>query len=56
MPIAAHLLAIDAEMVTRGVRMCSCGMSTDDGDWLAGHLFEQPSHEERNLGRYLAGR
>ena len=44
MPINAHLLAIDAEMVSRGVRMCSCGMATDDNGLMDGHLFEMPAH------------
>jgi hypothetical protein len=56
MPIAAQLLAIDAELVTRGVRMCGCGMATDDAAMMDGHLFEMPAHQERDLGRYLAGR
>ena len=54
-PISAHLLAIDAEMACRGVRMCSCGMATDDDAMMDGHLFEQPEHQERDLSRYLAG-
>ena len=56
LPISAQLLAVDAELVTRGVRVCSCGMATDDAEMLEGHLFEQPGHEERDLGRYFAGR
>jgi hypothetical protein len=55
-PINAQLLAIDAELVTRGVRMCSCALTTDDDGLMEGHLFEYPAHEERNLGRYMAGR
>jgi hypothetical protein len=55
-PLDAHLMAIDAEMTSRGVRMCSCGMATDDAGLMDGHLFGQPGHEERNLGRYLGGR
>jgi len=50
------MAAIDSELAGRGVRMCSCGLATDDDGQMDGHLFEQPSHEERDLGRYLAGR
>ena len=28
------------------VYLCSCGFATDDPDWLDGHLFELPGHEE----------
>ena len=56
MPINAHLLAIDAEMVSRGVRMCGCGLATDDDAMMDGHLFEMPAHQERDLGRFFAGR
>jgi hypothetical protein len=56
LPIHAQLLAIDAEMVSRGVRMCGCGLATDDDAMMDGHLFEEPAHEERDLGRFFAGR
>jgi hypothetical protein len=56
MPINAHLLAIDAEMVSRGVRMCGCGLATDDDGLMDGHLFEESAHHERDLGRFFAGR
>jgi hypothetical protein len=36
--------------------MCGCGLATDDAAMMDGHLFEYPGHEERDLGRYLAGR
>jgi hypothetical protein len=52
MPISAHLLAIDAEMVSRGVRMCGCGLATDDAAMMDGHLFDYPAHSERTLERY----
>jgi hypothetical protein len=56
LPINAHLLAIDAELVSRGVRMCGCGLAADDDGLMDGHLFEFPAHEERDLGRFFAGR
>src|ERR1017187_626318 len=46
LPINAQLLAIDAELVSRGVRMCGCGMAADDDGLMDGHLFEFPAHEE----------
>jgi hypothetical protein len=49
MPINAHLLATDAEMISRGVRMCGCGLATDDAAMMDGHLFEEPEHQERDL-------
>ena len=49
------MTAIDAELAARAVRMCSCGMATDDAAMMDGHLFEEPEHQERDLGRYLAG-
>ena len=55
-PINAHLLAIDAEMVSRGVRMCGCGLASDDDGLMDGHLFEKPAHEEPDPGRFFAGR
>jgi hypothetical protein len=56
MPISAHLLAIDTELASRALRMCGCGLATDNAAMMDGHLFENPAHEERDLGRYLAGR
>jgi len=56
LPIQAQLLAIDAELVTRGVKMCSCGLASDDAEMIDGHLAEYPGHQERDLGRYFAGR
>ncbi len=35
------------------LRVCSCGLATDDDAWFDGHLWEQPSHYERDLSRYL---
>jgi hypothetical protein len=48
-PILSHMSAIDTELTRRGVRMCGCGLSTDDGAMMDGHLFEYPGHEERDL-------
>jgi len=56
LPTETQLRAIDAEMFSRGVRMCGCGLATDDAAMMDGHLSEKPEHQERNLGRYLAGR
>ena len=53
-PLAASMLAVDSEIATRRVKICSCGMATDSAEMIADHLFENPAHEERNLGRYLA--
>jgi hypothetical protein len=56
-PILAHMSAIDTELACRGVRMCGCGLATDNAAMMDGHLFEYPGHEERDLGRYqVAGR
>lgn len=56
-PILSHMSAIDTELTCRGVRMCGCGLATDDAAMMDGHLFEYPGHEERDLGRYqVAGR
>src|ERR1039457_2592939 len=49
--ISAQLLAIDAELVSRGLRMCGCGMAADDDGLMDGHLFEFPAHEERSEER-----
>jgi hypothetical protein len=51
-PILSHMSAIDAELTCRGVRMCGCGLATDDAAMMDGHLFGYPGHEERDLGRY----
>jgi hypothetical protein len=51
-PILARIAAIDAELTCRGVRMCGCGLATDDAAMMDGHLFEQPEHQERDLSRY----
>lgn len=56
-PILSHMSAIDTELTCRGVRMCGCGLATDDAAMMDGHLSEYPGHEERHLGRYQsAGR
>jgi hypothetical protein len=55
-PILSHMSAIDTELDSRGVRMCGCGLATDDAAMMDGHLFENPAHEEQDLGRYLAAR
>jgi hypothetical protein len=56
-PILSHMSAIDTELASRGLRMCGCGLATDNAAMMDGHLFEYPGHEERDLGRYrVAGR
>lgn len=55
-PIQAQMMAIDAEILQRGLRMCSCGLATSDDEWMAGHLFDYPGHQERDLRRYFDGR
>jgi hypothetical protein len=56
-PILSHMSAIDIELTCRRIRMCGCGLATDDAAMMDGHLFEYPGHEERELGRYqIAGR
>jgi hypothetical protein len=56
-PILSHIAAIDTELTRRGIRMCGCGLATDDAAMMDGHLFEYPGHDERDLGRYqVAGR
>jgi hypothetical protein len=55
-PILSHMSAIDTELTCRRVRMCGCGLATDDAAMMDGHLFEYPAHEERDLGRYLGGK
>jgi hypothetical protein len=56
-PILSHMSAIDRELTCRGIRMCGCGLATDDAARMDGHLFEYSGHEERDLGRYqVAGR
>ncbi len=55
-PILAQMSAIDAELGARTagavLRVCGCGLATDDDAQMDGHLFEKPSHEERDLSRY----
>jgi hypothetical protein len=51
-PVLSHMSAIDTELTCRDIRMCSCGLATDDAAMMDGHLFEYPVHEERDLGRY----
>jgi len=53
LPLARQLAAVDAEIVGRNLRICGCGMATSDDEWMDGHLFEEPDHEERDLSRYL---
>jgi len=59
-PIQAQLSAIDAEVAERAAsaapRMCGCGLASDDAAFFDGHLFERPSHEERDLSRYVRRR
>jgi hypothetical protein len=31
-------------------------MASDSDAMMDGHLFEKPAHEERDLGRFFAGR
>jgi hypothetical protein len=47
---AVQLGAVERELAERspGLRMCGCGFSTDDTDWFDGHLFQHPSHVERD--------
>lgn len=51
-PILAHLSAIETELTRRltgsTLALCSCGFATDDRAWFDGHLFQNPSHHERN--------
>ena len=47
------MLAVDAEIVSRRLKICSCGMATDNAEMIGGHLFEEPSHYERDLQRYF---
>jgi hypothetical protein len=51
-PILSHIAAIDTELTCRGVRICGCGLATDNDGMMDGHLFEFPGHEERDLGRF----
>jgi hypothetical protein len=56
-PILSRIAAIDTELTCRGVRMCGCGLATDNAAMMDGHLFEHPGHQERDLDRYqVAGR
>ena len=55
-PIEAQLTAIDAEVAERAsapLRVCSCGMASDSGARMDGHLRNNPSHLERDLSRYI---
>ena len=56
-PILAHLSAIDTELTRRSadrtLALCSCGFATDDRAWFDGHLFQHPSHHERDQPRRL---
>jgi hypothetical protein len=54
-PIDAQMLAVEAEISSRGLMMCSCGLTTDNPEMLSGHLFEEPSHEQWDLSRYQVG-
>jgi hypothetical protein len=55
--LEAQLSAIDAEVAERAasavLRVCGCGLASDDDAFFDGHLFERPGHEERDLGRYV---
>ncbi len=54
-PIEANLSAIDealAECARCVLRVCGCGMATDDDARMDGHLWENPGHQERDLSRY----
>lgn len=33
------------------IRLCSCGFGTDDEEWLLGHLYDYPGHDERRAPR-----
>jgi len=35
------------------IYLCSCGLATDDPDWLDGHLHDHPGHDQRPMARYL---
>jgi hypothetical protein len=48
--IGSQLTAIDDEEAKRQqsrLRLCGCGFATNDAEWMDGHLFEHPSHQER---------
>lgn len=57
-PVLAQIDAIDTEHAERErtaratLRICSCGLASDDDAFFDGHLFERPGHEERDLSRY----
>jgi hypothetical protein len=38
------------------IYLCSCGFGTDDAEWLDGHLFQHPDHEQRPMLRYIPDR
>jgi hypothetical protein len=54
-PLDAQMMAVEAEISSRGFMICSCGMATDSPEMLSGHLFQFPSHDQRDLSRYQAG-
>jgi hypothetical protein len=35
------------------IYLCSCGFATDDREWLQGHLFDHPGHDERDQHQWL---
>ena len=56
-PLENHIGAIDAERDARKraqVRVCSCGLATNDDALIDGHLWDSPGHAERDLTRYIA--
>jgi len=59
-PIEAQLSAIDAEVAGRAasavLRVCGCGLASNDDAFFDGHLSGRPSHEERDLSRYVRRR
>ncbi len=58
MPILSHISAIDTELTCRGIRMCGCGLATDNAAMMNGHLSEYPGHrnEISAATKSLAGR
>jgi hypothetical protein len=55
--IEAQLRAIDAEQSERErlrLRLCGCGFATNDAEWMDGHLFEHPAHQERKAEQMSA--
>lgn len=54
-PIEASLSAIDAELAERAscaLRVCGCAFATNNDARMDGHLWNNPSHQERDLSRY----